>query len=96
MSQRTLILPVKREYFEAIRDNKKLWEYRLRTPYWRKRIEEKEYDRITITLGYPARDDWERRITYFWRGFEERTITHPLFGSEPVDTYAIRVGSAWV
>ena len=86
-----LILPLKRKYFEAIRDSKKTEEYRLCTPYWRKRLEGREYDRIVLTLGYPARDDHARRIVRPWRGYTIKTITHPHFGPDPVHVYAIYV-----
>ena len=35
----TLYLPLKREYFEAIRDGTKTEEFRLCTPHWAKRLE---------------------------------------------------------
>ena len=35
----TLVLPLKAEYFHQIKDGTKLEEYRLCTPYWRKRLE---------------------------------------------------------
>lgn len=35
---RTLHLPLKREYFEAIRDGSKPEEFRLCTEHWRKRL----------------------------------------------------------
>lgn len=88
---RILHLPLKREYFEAIRDGAKPEEYRLCTPHWRKRLEGREYDRIVLTLGYPSKADAERRIERPWRGFTVKTITHPHFGQEPVHVYAIYV-----
>lgn len=88
---KTLTLPLKREYFEQIRDGHKLEEYRLCTPHWRKRLEGKQYDRIVLTLGYPAKADAARRIERPWRGFTIKTITHPHFGPDPVEVYAINV-----
>ena len=58
MSQ-TLTLALNGEYFDAIRDGSKAEEFRLRTDYWRKRLEGRSYDRIVLTRGYPARDDHE-------------------------------------
>ena len=87
----SLILPLKREYFEQIRRNEKPEEYRLITPYWQKRLENREYSRIVLTLGYPKADDHERRIVKPWRGYVERTIQHPHFGPEPVRVFAINV-----
>jgi len=89
----TLHLPLKREYFEAIRDGAKTEEFRLCTPYWQKRLYSPfgSYDQIVLTLGYPARDDHARRLVRPWRGFTIKTITHPHFGQEPVQVYAIDV-----
>lgn len=88
-----LVLPLKREYFEAIRDGSMTEEYRLCTPYWQKRLASPFglYDRIVLTLGYPARDDHARRLVRPWRGYTIKTITHPHFGPEPVTVYAINV-----
>lgn len=88
---RTLHLPLKREYFEGIRDGSKSEEYRLCTPHWHKRLEGREYDSIVLTLGYPAKTDTARRIERPWRGFTVKTLTHPHFGSQPVQVYAIDV-----
>lgn len=88
---KTLTLPLKREYFDAIRAGTKAEEYRLCTPHWRKRLEGREYDQIVLTLGYPARADHARRIVRPWRGFTIKTITHPHFGAQPVEVFAINV-----
>jgi len=86
-----LHLPVKAEYFHAMRDGTKLFEYRLRTPFWSKRIAGRVYRNVVITLGYPKRGDPDRTLTVPWQGFEEQTITHPHFGPEPVEVFAIRI-----
>ena len=69
-----LVLPLKREYFEAIRDGTKTEEYRLCTPYWQKRLASPFglYDRIVLTLGYPKRDDESRRLIRPWRATPSR------------------------
>lgn len=90
----TLTLPVKGIYFDQIKAGTKPEEFRLCTPYWRKRLEGRTYDQVTITWGYPARDDTERRLTFPWRGFTVKTITHEHFGPEPVEVFAIKVGAA--
>jgi hypothetical protein len=87
----TLTLALKLEYFEAIRDGTKLEEYRLVTPYWRKRLEGKNYDSIVLTHGYPRTNEADRRIERPWNGFRIKTITHPHFGEEPVEVFAIDV-----
>ncbi len=86
-----LILPLKHEYFLAILCNRKAEEYRLVTNYWRTRLEGKTFDRVVLTLGYPARDNHARRLIRPWRGYTIKTITHPHFGPNPVEVYAIKV-----
>ena len=88
---RELILPLKGEYFDAIRDGTKTEEFRLTTPHWTKRLEGRSYDRIVLTKGYPARDDHERRLVRQWRGYRITTLTHPHFGPDPVSVFAIDV-----
>lgn len=86
-----LVLPLKAEYFNAVKAGTKPEEFRLRTPFWRKRLEGKTFERVVLTLGYPSRNDTERRLVLPWRGLRETTITHPHFGPEPVEVYAINV-----
>lgn len=86
-----LTLPLKSEYFDAIRDGTKPEEYRLVTPFWKKRLVGRTYDEIVLTKGYPRGDDQERRLSRSWRGFTVKTITHPHFGPEPVEVFAIDV-----
>lgn len=87
-----LVLPLKAEYFNAIRSGEKVEEFRLCTEYWTRRLEHRHFDKIVLTLGYPKRGDHARRIIKPWRGFVTRTITHPHFGAEPVRVFAINVG----
>ena len=87
----TLHLPLKREYFEAIRDGTKPEEFRLVTPYWVRRLAGRTYTEIALPLGYPARDDTARRLVRPWRGYTIKTITHPHFGPLPMQVYAIDV-----
>lgn len=86
-----LILPLKAEYFDAIRDGSKLEEYRLVNDYWIKRLVGRSFSKIVLTKGYPKSGDAERRITRKWRGYVSKTITHPHFGDKPVDVFAIDV-----
>lgn len=86
-----LILPLNGEYFDQIKAGTKLEEYRLCTPYWKKRIKGKRYDHVILTRGYPKRDDLARRLLLPWKGWTTRTITHPHFGPNPVTVYAINV-----
>ena len=87
----TLHLSLKGGYFDQIRSGEKREEYRLRTPFWSRRLEGRDYDRIEIAKGYPAKGDSERRLSRPWRGARLTTITHPHFGPDPVEVYAIPV-----
>jgi hypothetical protein len=91
VAERVLHLSLKREYFDAIKAGDKVYEYRLQTDFWRKRLEGKTFDRIELTMGYPAADDAARRISRPWRGMRCEQITHPHFGDKPVEVYAIKV-----
>lgn len=86
-----LILPLKSEFFDQIKDGIKTKEYRLCTPYWNKRIQNRCYDRVILTKGYPARDDHARRLVLPWLGYSLEVIVSPFFGSDPVRVYAINV-----
>ena len=86
-----LTLALNGEYGDAIRDGSKVEEFRLRTDYWRKRLDGRSYDRIVLTRGYPARDDRARRLVLPWRGYRIMTITHVHFGPDPVEVFAIKV-----
>lgn len=88
----TLHLSLIGEYFHQIKAGTKLHEYRLCTPYWAKRLIGRSYTEIVLTLGYPKRDDTERRISCPWQGYTIETIRHEHFGHEPV--FAINVKDA--
>lgn len=90
---RTLTLPLKGEYFDQIKAGTKREEFRLVTPHWRKRLEGRTYDRIELTRGYPMRNDGARRLVLPWKGYRITTITHPHFGPDPVEVYAIDVST---
>lgn len=90
-----LVLPLKGEYFDAIKAGKKRVEYRLNTAYWRRRLERMQLgDTLTLTLGYPPRGDSARRMVIPWAGMMHTTIIHPHFGPSRVDVFAIDVSSA--
>lgn len=86
-----LVLPLKAEYFNQIKAGTKNEEFRLCTPYWRKRLEGRRFGRIVLTLGYPSVNDTARRLVRPWRGYCETTITHPHFGADPVAVFVIDV-----
>jgi hypothetical protein len=87
----TLILPLKGLYFDQIVAGTKTEEFRLVTPYWRKRLEGRTYKTLVLTRGYPAAEDHTRRLTKPYRGYTLKTITHPHFGAHPVLVFAISV-----
>lgn len=89
-----LHLPLKGEYFDQIKAGDKEFEYRQNTPYWRKRLRNRQYDNIVLTRGYPKRDDRERRMVLPFKGYHTEVITHPHFGAEPVEVFAIDVRQA--
>ena len=86
-----LMLPVKGIYFDQMKAGTKVFEYRLRTAYWRKRLEGRTYDRVCVTRGYPSANDNDRRLVVAWLGYEEQTLTHEFFGPDPVEVFAIRI-----
>jgi hypothetical protein len=88
-----LQLALKGEYFDAIKAGTKTEEYRLANGYWSRRMNVPAdlYDKIILTRGYPKRGDPDRTIELPWRGFTRKTITHPHFGPDPVEVFAIDV-----
>jgi hypothetical protein len=86
---KTLILPVKRLYFDQIQDGLKDEEYRLVTPFWTKRLENRSYDRIIVTLGYPAKEDDSKRLEFPWKGVQKKTIEE--FGPGKKEVFAIQL-----
>lgn len=94
-----LHIPLKRIYFEQIRAGEKPEEYRPMSPHWRRRLEDRTYDLVVLTLGYPRSNDTTRRLVLPWRGYSIKRITHTHFGQEPVMVYAINVaalpGTQW-
>lgn len=86
-----LHLNLKREYFEAIKNGKKRFEFRIYNDFWKKRLIDKPFDRILIKAGYPKSTDTSKIIIRKWQGYEVMTINHPFFGPKPVKVFAIRV-----
>lgn len=86
-----LQLAVNGEYFDQMKRGEKTEEYRLVTSFWSKRILARNYDRLIITRGYPKRDDASKRIDVPYGGYEVKVITHPHFGPDPVEVFAIKV-----
>ena len=91
-----LILPVKGIYFDQIRDGSKPHEFRLASDYWAKRLRGRSYRNVILLRGYPKGGgiEGQTRLTREWRGFTDETITHPHFGDDPVNVFAIDVSRA--
>lgn len=88
---RILRLPVKKKYFEQIRDGTKKEEYRECKSFWEKRLLNKEFDQVHITLGYPKKGDLSRVLKFPWAGFQVKEISHPEFGSGKIKVFAIKL-----
>ena len=86
-----LILPLKGKWFEQVKAGTKPEEYRLDNDYWRKRLIGKNFDRVIVTLGYPRRDDTERRIVFPWNGYTMKTITSEEWDNQPQIVFAIKL-----
>lgn len=92
-----LILNLKREYWEHIRDGEKVEEFRLIKPYWEKRLRGAvnkvfSFDEVHFKLGYPERDDESRILKRKWAGVYVRPVIHKEFGAGPIPCFCIRVG----
>lgn len=88
----TLHIPLKGKWFNQIKSGEKLWEYRLFNKYWSKRLIEREYDHIHLTLGYPKKDDSERHLWMPYEGYDITTIYSDEWDNEPMRVFAIDVG----
>lgn len=86
-----LQLNLKGIYFDEIKSGLKKYEYRLITPYWEKRLINKDYDNIIIKYGYPKKSDMDKQLSRPWKGYVIQKITHPHFGEKEVTVFAILV-----
>jgi hypothetical protein len=93
MTVTALVLNLKSEYFDAIRNGSKTEEFRLRTPYWEKRIKGRDYTAIILRKGYPKTGDAERELVLPWRGYREIDLEHPHFGEGVHQVFAIDVAT---
>ena len=84
-----LTLRVKGESFKQIREGIKKEEFRAVTPYWTKRLLDREYDKVAIIWGYPKKPDASRRLEFKWEPVALKTIKHKHFGPKAVDVYSI-------
>lgn len=86
-----LILRLRGEYFKQIKGGTKKEEYRLYNPYWKKRLEGKEFENIIITLGYPKWSEKLKILKFKYQGYKIETIQHKHFGDKPVKVFAIKL-----
>jgi hypothetical protein len=90
---RPLTLRLKGEHWRAIRSGEKTHEYRL-VSKWDKQIQGKSFSEVRLWWGYPPRTDTTKLLIRKWQGAEKQLITHPEFGPEPVEVFAIDVTGA--
>lgn len=86
---KTLFVTIKRTYFDQIASGEKKKEYRLQTPYWEKKLIDRNYDSIIFQAGYSKTAP---RMTVEYLGYQRENITHPFFGNESVNVFAINLG----
>lgn len=86
---KTLFVTIKRTYFDQIASGEKKEEYRLQTDYWKTRLVNKNYDAIIFQAGYSKTAP---RMTVEYLGYGRKKITHPFFGNESVNVFAINLG----
>lgn len=87
---RTLILPLKRHWFEAIKAGTKPLEFRLYNDYWRRRLEGQHYDRVRFMLGYPKADQPDRILECDYHGYDITEVTSPEWNNIPQKVFAIK------
>ena len=85
-----LVLHLRSCYFREVAAGTKTEEFRLPTPYWKKRLINRCIDRVVIWDAYKPRSP-ETVLEFPWRGVVPRVITHEHFGHEPVVVFAIQL-----
>lgn len=94
LKSRPLFLHVKEKFFNQILLREKKEEYRRLNQYWSKRLmnaNKGRYDQVVIVSGYPQKFDTKKWLEFQWSGITIKTITHPIFGSYPVEVFAIKL-----
>lgn len=86
-----LLLNLRAEYFYQIKSGEKKFEYRLYNSYWKKRLLNKNFEKIIIKLGYPSSTETDKILEFPYKGFVLDEITHPHFGENPVIVFAIKL-----
>ena len=86
---RVLTLHLKRKWWEQIKSGAKTEELRQATAYNVKLIGHGQFDIVAVLLGYPKRTDASRRMEFYWRGYQMKTVIHEEFGAFPREVIAI-------
>ena len=89
--QKILFLSVKKKYFEMIKQGIKTEEYRELNNYWFKKLVNKNYDEIIISLGYPKKNDISKRISFKYEGYTLGNIKHEEWNYENKRVFAIKL-----
>ena len=82
-----LHLILKKEWFDKIENGTKTIEYREKTPYWDNRLK-KSFSTVLFQLGY-SKD--AKRMTAQIKKIQVEIISHPFFGNQPIEVYAIYI-----
>lgn len=85
----TLVLHIKRKWFDEIKSGKKEVEYRRQFDYWKVRLKNPKLKCIRIILGYPSVLDDTNHLDFLFNGFFLCEIKHVEFGNVPTMVYAI-------
>ena len=63
---KTIRIPCTKDWFNRIKNGEP--DFRPTNEYWTKRLDNRDYDTITFTLGYPKASDESRHYVVPWRG----------------------------
>lgn len=69
----TLVLNVKKKWFELVKSGKKKIEYREIKDYWTKRLK-KDYDDILYVVGYPSDYTSDNSMRFIYSGYSITSI----------------------
>jgi hypothetical protein len=79
-----LIFHVRKKYFDQIKNGHKTEEFRIRSPYWIRRIQGIPHKTVFIYNGYT-----KEYLKFPYIGHAIVTITHEEFGPDPVEVFKI-------
>lgn len=66
---KTLRIPCNARWFELIKSGQLKVDPRPLSKYWKDRLEDKHYDTLTFTKGYPKSGDTSREYSIVYKGF---------------------------